>query len=767
MHAWWRRTNFLIKHQLYLRILPVVVASVLAVGLFSGRLLSSRAVHTYLEQQSEEQTTILNDLRHHISIKVLALEARKDERLAAFDATDIVAGLPRETRLLDEFGALDQVCGASLIDLDPAVAGQPLDLHFEPGLDSPANRNTVQQWATAAKQSLAGYDWVELLAQFTWSGGPCRAVIDDFHTVWIFPPLVLTGAAQTDAANFETLAGPTTLAVLPVMVVEEACWNYPLTLVDRPTFQRPQLMVLLDIAAVARETGLAAGVDAGVNMLLAGNGQLVAANVDSLEPGLNLTAASGEVFRGVPGSELAALFSSASDGIAHAYLGSRVNPYVFTLSTLPELPLCLVSALPFAKIHGGMVLYTAIVVVMAIIGLLGSILAIMRVGERLSDRLQTMSINMGEVASGDYTRRMAVGSEDEVGRLVSYFNLMTVGLDEAHEELREKTRRLRIALERMKRLDKAKDDFLALISHEVRTPLTSIMGGIDFLQMVVPLATPEQQKVVDQLKLNEIIEIIEGSGIRLRDFMNDAILMTSLQSSDTKLRVTPMLFNDLCEMVLSGLQQDVAAKEVTVSVALPRDGAWLALCDRELMETAVEKLLRNAIQHNVGNGVVRIEEVTSIPGQGDIATLIGEKGRHELAEHPAFAQYREAGVQWRIISIFNTGPAIPAEKREALFKKFEIVGRIEHHQKSSGLSLSIVKGVVENHLGRVLVNSHENEGNYFYLLLPGLSDELALKKPTGSGEEQWQGLIGAARDEQIHVSGDAAALDVELEHVGA
>jgi len=766
MQAWWRRTNFLIKHQLYLRILPVVVASVLAVGLFSGRLLSSRAVNTYLEQQSEEQTTILNDLRHHIAIKVLGLEARKDEQLVLSGAGDSAVRNEPDSGLLEDFSSLDQVCGASLFCLDPTVVDPLPDLRFRSSLDSPANRNTVLQWAEAANRSFAGHNWVDLFARFSWSGGPCRTVIDDYHSVWIFPPLLLTRTTLAAAANFELQAGPTALAVLPVMVVAESYWSYPLTLVERPAYHRPQLMILLDIADVAKETGLAAVGDHGVNMLLAGNGQLVTANVDSLEPGLDLTAATAEVFRGVSGPELASLFTAGSDGLAHAYLGSRVNPYMFTLTARPDLPFCLVSALPFAKIHGGMVLYTAIVVVMAIIGLLGSILTIMRVGERLSKRLQTMSINMGEVASGDYTRRMAVGSEDEVGRLVSYFNLMTIGLDEAHEELREKTRRLRIALERMKRLDKAKDDFLALISHEVRTPLTSIMGGIDFLQMVVPQATPEQQKVVDQLKLNEIIEIIEGSGIRLRDFMNDAILMTSLQSSDTKLKVTPMLFNDLCEMVLSGLQQDVAAKQLTVSVALPRDGAWLALCDRELMGTAVEKLLQNAIQHNVENGEVRIEEVASIPGQGGIDDLIGETGQHELAEHPAFTNYRDVGVQWRIISIFNTGPAIPAEKREALFQKFEIVGRIEHHQKSSGLSLSIVKGVLENHLGKILVDSRENNGNYFYLLLPGMADELALQPPTSSGEKQRQGLVGAAGDEEIHVGGDAAALDVELEHVG-
>ncbi len=198
------------------------------------------------------------------------------------------------------------------------------------------------------------------------------------------------------------------------------------------------------------------------------------------------------------------------------------------------------------------------------IALLGSILAITSVGERLSNRLQAMSLNMEEVAKGDFTRRMGVGTEDEVGRLISYFNQMTGDLADAHRLVNDKTRNLRVALDKMQRLDKAKDDFLALISHEVRTPLTSIIGGIDYLRVVLPGEETEQGQALAKLGVTEIVEIVESSGRRLSEFMNDAILMASLQSADMRVHLEPVAIADICGMVLSSLQEGIAARSLTV-----------------------------------------------------------------------------------------------------------------------------------------------------------------------------------------------------------
>ena len=119
--------------------------------------------------------------------------------------------------------------------------------------------------------------------------------------------------------------------------------------------------------------------------------------------------------------------------------------------------------------------------------------------------------------------------------------------------------------------------------------------------------------------------------------------------------------------------------------------------------------------------------------------------------------------------MFNTGEPIPEDRQEALFGKFELVGRIEHHQKGTGLSLPIAGAAMETHGGRIFVKCVEGRGNSFYLLVPTLMDAegyLAGSVP-GSWDEQTKGFGRRAGDEQVDLSGDPAGLDVELDDTGA
>ena len=119
-------------------------------------------------------------------------------------------------------------------------------------------------------------------------------------------------------------------------------------------------------------------------------------------------------------------------------------------------------------------------------------------------------------------------------------------------------------------------------------------------------------------------------------------------------------------------------------------------------------------------------------------------------------------MRWRAVEIYNTGPYIPKDKREALFQKFELVGRIEHHQKGSGLSLPIVQAILDNHGGKVHVESVSEDGNYFYLILPAV--------PTGpafSGNDQRDGQGGVSRHEEMDLIANAAGLEVELHDLRA
>jgi len=169
------------------------------------------------------------------------------------------------------------------------------------------------------------------------------------------------------------------------------------------------------------------------------------------------------------------------------------------------------------------------------------------------------------------------------------------------------------------------------------------------------------------------------------------------------------------------------------------------------------------VVHNVEGGSILIREARGVPGLGEAASLATADQIHRLHEQPAFAAWGDQGVAWRIIEVRNSGAAIPRDRIDALFGKFELVGRIEHHSRGSGLSLPIAKAAVEQHGGRILVHSDESWGTAFYILLPTLETDPDPRDGTASGHDEAEGVRGRARDEEVRVATDGTPLDVELD----
>ncbi len=182
--------------------------------------------------------------------------------------------------------------------------------------------------------------------------------------------------------------------------------------------------------------------------------------------------------------------------------------------------------------------------VLAVAAMAAVLIGLGRIVDRNSRRLTALSGNMEALARGDYARRMPRGDADEVGRLVGYFNLMAASLEEAHRQVKDQAAHLKAALENMRMLDKAKDDFLVLVSHEVRTPLTAMLGGVNYLKSAVDKAEPAERGVLERLNFPEIAEIIASSGERLNGFMTDAIQMTAIQSGERRLDLAPVAPTD-------------------------------------------------------------------------------------------------------------------------------------------------------------------------------------------------------------------------------
>jgi len=454
---------------------------------------------------------------------------------------------------------------------------------------------------------------------------------------------------------------------------------------------------------------------------------------------------------------------------------------VVTASEAESFPLAILVGHETRELRAASLGYVFAVFGVALLALSIAIFGVTRVVGRVSSRLMILSHNMEEVAKGDYSRRIPTRMSDEVGRLIGYFNLMAVSLDETNRELAEKTTRLEASLENRQLMDRSKDDFLVLISHEVRTPLTAIMGGVNILKSQVNRTEGVEREVLEKLNVIEVVNIIESSGERLHGFMNDAIQMTSIQSSDKELELTLIPVGSLVEMGLCGVREMAKVRNIEVVNGLEHQHDWQLLCDEKMMKLAFEKILKNAVAHNYDAGRVMIREVDEVPGEGRIAEQPRAEAVHRLMSQPAFEKFEDLPITWRIIEIFNTGEAIPPERCEALFGKFELVGRIEHHQRGSGLSLPIAQSALENHGGRICVHSVKLQGNSFYLLVPTvataetteLANHQARIEARGRsllanlvGDQQADGIGGRPGDKNVGQVTDPATLKVEFHHDG-
>ncbi len=392
-----------------------------------------------------------------------------------------------------------------------------------------------------------------------------------------------------------------------------------------------------------------------------------------------------------------------------------------------------------------------------------------RAAVRERARREALVARLGALARGENAGLGTEGIHDaEAADLVAGFNRLAEGLAQARREARDKGDRLEAALENLRQADKAKDDFLVLVSHEVRTPLTALMGGVDVMRMKLERADAEQRRAAAALNLPEVAEIIASSGRRLAGFLNDAIQMTAVQSHERALDLKAVPVGHLLEVGLVGVRERARARGITVVNDVERGVDWCVLCDLGVLRLALERILSNAVVHNREGGRLVIRLAEGIPGLEPGQWQPDAEMVHRLWSQESFRSWEQVPIQWRLLEIFNTGEPIPEDRRHALFGKFELVGRIEHHQRGSGLSLPIAQAAIEHHGGRIYLDSSSRDGNSFFLLLPCVPLVARAGAPAGRlWDQPGQGRGRVAGEEQVGQVRDPAGLEVELEYAGA
>ncbi len=229
---------------------------------------------------------------------------------------------------------------------------------------------------------------------------------------------------------------------------------------------------------------------------------------------------------------------------------------------------------------------------------------------------------------------------------------------------------------RQHELQQTKNDVIALVSHEMRTPLTAIQG------MTELLANYE----MDPARRKEISSAINGEVKRLTCMITEYLDITRLESGATPLRKTPAKVEPLLQRIVLLLGPIAAQRKIRLSLTLS-PGLPVVFADIDLLCRAVENLVSNAIKYSPEGTEVSI---SAVPDREGVA-----------------------------ISVADQGYGIPESDLSRVFEKFYRVPRVEDADvPGTGLGLAFVREIAELHGGAVNATSHVQAGSTFTLRIP-------------------------------------------------
>lgn len=265
------------------------------------------------------------------------------------------------------------------------------------------------------------------------------------------------------------------------------------------------------------------------------------------------------------------------------------------------------------------------------------------------------------IARGNLHYRVPLSRKDELGRVAENINAMA-----------EKLERL---IEKERQIEKSKMDLITGVSHDLRTPLTSIIGYLELLKNKVYHNEQDQERFVDNTY---------NKALQLKSLIDDLFEYTRLTTSDAKLETGQFDIRELLTQILAEFQPFAKELGVTVETFLAFKAMPIPM-DPGKIRRAIDNLLMNALKFSVKPGVVRVS--------------------------------LDARSSFVAIKIENEGAPISKDQEKLLFERFY---KVDHSraaqaiQSGSGLGLSIAKNIVERHGGTLsLIHS---SGQYTFII---------------------------------------------------
>jgi signal transduction histidine kinase len=289
------------------------------------------------------------------------------------------------------------------------------------------------------------------------------------------------------------------------------------------------------------------------------------------------------------------------------------------------------------------------------IALIASAAAAFLISRSVSGRLARVTRAAQEMALGNYDQRLDLRGQDEVGRLAQAFNVMARQVSRSHRMMR---------------------DLLANVSHELKTPLTSIQGFSQALEEGA-ISTPEDQA--------QAARIINEETLRMRRLVDDLIELSRLESGQIVLASERVDLPDLLRACAERFEWQV--RESNTELRLDVESLPTIRGDERRLEQVFSNLIDNAVRHTPRGGSV---------------TVRGEA--------------RNGAVS---VAVHNTGSYISPDELARVFERFFQVDPSRSRGRGGvGLGLAIANEVVQAHHGSIRAESDRATGTAFFVTLP-------------------------------------------------
>ena len=255
--------------------------------------------------------------------------------------------------------------------------------------------------------------------------------------------------------------------------------------------------------------------------------------------------------------------------------------------------------------------------------------------------------------------------------------LRTLNAD-LENRIRERTRSLAVANERLRELDERKSSFVSIASHEIRTPLTSMKGFVENMLTGVTGDLRERQV----LYLTRVKYNID----RLTRTLNDLLDLSRIEAGHVELRLTDVSLAEVIAEALDNLRPQAEEKSLVLETKPPSQLAP-AQGDRDKILQILTNLIHNAIKFTPSSGRISI----------------------------SFVSLQDSTIQ---VCVADTGCGIAAEEVPNVFDRFYRSDSGTTGARGAGLGLAITKSLVDLHRGRIWVESTVGSGTRFFFTLP-------------------------------------------------